>query len=349
LAAEDVTLAMALEGFELTYDFGDPALEAMTCRKDCALFDFSFLECARISGPRARELIERFTGRSMAALEEKHILYALRADSDGRVSADWTVWKTASDSFDVMSGRREDISNLLSRSGPEAVVVDVTGDRAVFAVQGPGSLHALRKLVDVARIEQLQYFTFDHACLAGVPCTIGRLGYTGEAGFEIVAARGHMSALWDALSRHVRPAGFIAADILRIEAGFVLFSNEFRMPVSPSEIGLERFGRLINSLKPAVKLVSFLADANIQAWPWQPSSHLQRPSAPGEIAVTSACESIVAGGVLGLGYVLADTLPNATLHDPMGAFRNIRLTSRPFYDTQKRRPRAPWQRGAGRV
>ena len=333
---------MALEGFELTYDFGDPELEAATCRQDCALFDFSFLECAGISGYRACEVIERFTGRSMAALEEKHILYALRVDSNGIVSADLTVWKTGPNSFDVMSGRREDISDLLSCSGPGANVIDVTGNRAVFAVQGPGSLDALRKLGDLDRIERLQYFAFDRTALEGIPCTIGRLGYTGEAGFEIITAREHMRDLWDALSSHVRPAGFIAADILRIEAGFVLFSNEFRLPVSPSEIGLERFGRFNNPHEPAAKLISFRADTETRAWPWQPPRGIQRPSAPGEITVTSACESVVAGGILGLGYILAGTSPNATLHDPAGTFRNIRSTPKPLYDTQKRRPRAPW-------
>jgi len=79
---------MALAGFKLTYDFGDPAAEAMTCRTDCALFDFSFLECARITGHRARDVIEMFTGRSMAALEENEIFYALRVGSGGRVDAD---------------------------------------------------------------------------------------------------------------------------------------------------------------------------------------------------------------------------------------------------------------------
>lgn len=338
---------MALEGFKLTYDFGDPAVEAMTCRTDCALFDFSFLECARITGHRAREVIETFTGRSMAALGEKEILYALRVGSAGRVNADWTVWKTGPNSFDVMSGRREDILDLLSCSGPGAVVVDMTGDRAAFAVQGPGSLDVLRKLGDVGRIESLKYFTFDRACLAAIPCTIGRLGYTGEAGFEIIVDRGQAHDLWDALSPHVKPAGFIAADMLRIEAGFVLFSNEFRLPVSPSEVGLGKFGRLTDPLKPAIMLVSFLADADLQSWPWQPSGDLQRPSALGEITVTSACESIVAGGILGLGYVLAGTLPNTVLHDAKGTFHNIRLTPKPFYEALKRRPRAPWRQSGG--
>jgi len=334
---------MALEGFDLAYDFGDAAAEARTCRTSCALFDFSFLECARITGDRARDVIETFTGRSMAALREGEILYALRVASAGRVNADWTVWKTGADSFDVMSGRREDVLDLLSCSGPGADVVDMTADRAVFAVQGPGSLNVLRRLGDVSHIESLKYFTFDRACLAAIPCTIGRLGYTGEAGFEIIVDRGRAHDLWDALSSHVRPAGFIAADILRIEAGFVLFSNEFRLQISPSEIGLEKFGRRTALDKPGIMLVSFLADADRQAWPWQPSGDLQRPSAPGEIAVTSACESIVAGKILGLGYVLAGTPPDAVLHDSTGTFRNIRLTPKPFYDTAKRRPRAPWR------
>ena len=45
---------------------------------------------------------------------------------------------------------------------------------------------------------------------------------------------------------------------------------------------------------------------------------------PGEIVVTSACESIVAGGILGLGYVLKGTTAGAELDDPTGIFRNIR-------------------------
>ena len=45
---------MALEGFDLTNDFGNAAAEARACRMDCALFDFSFLECVRLKGKRAR-------------------------------------------------------------------------------------------------------------------------------------------------------------------------------------------------------------------------------------------------------------------------------------------------------
>jgi hypothetical protein len=70
--------------------------------------------------------------------------------------------------------------------------------------------------------------------------------------------------------------------------------------------------------------------------------------------VTSACESIVAGGILGLGYVFggdeagdsARDAPGASSRDPTGIFRNIRQTPLPYYDTAKRRPRLSWRHAA---
>src|SRR5262249_21133857 len=149
--------------------------------------------------------------------------------------------------------------------------------------------------------------------------------------------------LWRALSPHVRPAGFIAADVLRIEAGFPLFTNEFALPVTPVEAGLARFHRCDVTHERPVVLISFCAEAEALSWPWRPRRAPQRPVRPGDIAVTSACDSIVAGGVLGLGYVLADTPAGMPLHDPDAVFRNIRRAAMPFYDTGKRRPRAPWR------
>jgi aminomethyltransferase len=334
---------MAFAGFDLVHDFGDAADEARMCRTNCALFDFSFLECARLEGVHARSAIEAFTERPLGALDEKGIFYALRAGPGGELIADWTVWRTGADSFEVMSGRREDIVDLLACAVPGVQVTDMTVQRAVFAVQGPRTLDALRKLGDVTGIESLKYFAFDHARLADIPCMIGRLGYTGEAGVEIIVDRGCAPNLWKALSSHVTPAGFIAADMLRIEAGFVLFTNEFRLPVSSREAGLENFGRATNPLRPEISLVSFRADADRLSWPWKPSRDLQRAAVPGTIAVTSACNSIAAGGILGLGYVLAGTGPETVLNDPAGTFRNVHLTPKPFYDTVKRRVRASWR------
>ena len=62
---------------------------------------------------------------------------------------------------------------------------------------------------------------------------------------------------------------------------------------------------------------------------------------PGTITVTSSCYSAAAGGILGLGYVpFEEAEVNRTFIDPGGRFKNVRTVTMPFYDTEKRRPRA---------
>jgi aminomethyltransferase len=335
---------MALADFHPIAHFGDPAAEASTCRSACALFDFSFVECARIKGGGARQILEAYAGRSLAALDIGKISYALRVNSGGEAVADLTIWRTGADCYEVMSGRHEDIADLLACAEP-AIAVAAIADRAILALQGPNSLDVLRHLGRVEAIEPLRYFGFTDATIDGIACRIGRLGYTGESGFEIICGREEGVALWRALSCYARPAGFIAMDMLRIEAGFVLFSNEFRLPVTPEEAGLGKFRRSLSSTPPRIALVSFCADADRLGWPWRPNETPRRPAVPGEVVVTSACNSVVAGGVLALGFALRPSEPGARLHDPSGIFRNIRQTSMPYYDPRKRRPRSPW-RGA---
>jgi aminomethyltransferase len=335
-------LSVALAGFNPISDFGDAEAEAQACRSDCALFDFSFLECARISGARAGDVIEAYTGRSLGSLGVGRIHYALRVEPAGHVCADLTIWRTGPNVYEVMSGRREDVSCLMDCAGPDVEVADLSEPMTAFALQGPRSLDILRRLGGCDGIAGLDYFAFADATLDGVPCRVGRLGYTGEAGFEILLNRRHGYDLWRTLSSHARPAGFIAADMLRIEAGFVLFTNEFRLPVSPEEAGLATFFPQRDIAAPQIALVSFCATAAPLRLPWEPAAGLQRPGSPGEIVVTSACHSVAADGILGLGYVRADCEIGAPLHDSAGFFRDIRRVGRPFYDPAKRRPRQPW-------
>ncbi len=330
---------MALADFQAINHFGDPGGEARACRSASALFDFSFLECAQARGEAARQTLESFTARSLADLPVGRIRYALRLSPAGKLLADLTIWRTAEDTFEVMSGRHEDIADLAGHAGSGMMVTE-QANRAIFALQGPASLEVLSHLGPVESIAALPYFGFADVILDGVACRIGRLGYTGEPGFEIICRRRAASRIWHAIASYARPAGFIALDMLRIEAGFVLFTNEFRLPVTPLEARLGKFCQGAPMPAPDAILVSFTANADRLALPWQPGA-LQMPS-PGEIVVTSACDSIVAGGVLGLGYVRAGQPSGAPLRDPTGIFGNIRQASLPYYDTAKRRPRQDW-------
>ena len=91
----------------------------------------------------------------------------------------------------------------------------------------------------------LPYYGFAESDFAGRRCLVARLGYSGEAGYEIVVAADDAPALWEALrtagaADGLEECGFTAIDTLRIEAGHILFSNELALEVTPYELGLAR-------------------------------------------------------------------------------------------------------------
>ena len=177
---------MAFAPASLQRDYGDVRSEVLACRTRCALFDFSFLERASIAGSSAQHVLEAFTGRSLAKLQIGEVRYALRVGSTGVLLADLTIWRTGPGKLRAderaARGRERSVAPErigLSRRGSERADGGVGGARAAI----PGRAARARGLSAVAT---LRYFEFCEARLAGVPCLIGRLGYSGEPGFEII-------------------------------------------------------------------------------------------------------------------------------------------------------------------
>ena len=326
----------AFDPSALVRDYGDIAGEAAACRNDAARFDFSFMSSAALNGRAAAAALATITDRAIVDLKPGHIRYALRHGPAGYLESDLTVWNDGARTL-VMSGRHRDIADL---AAAERELEDCSETSAIFAVQGPKSLNVFNGLTDMSRLAALPYFGFSAFDLAGVDCLIGRLGYTGERGFEVIAPADHGAAIWDRLAARARPAGFAAADRLRIEAGFVLFANEFRLPVRAAEVGLQAFAGT-DEPPPRFRLVCFRADTDVDPVLWRPLGEVAPPP-PGTITVTSACYSDIAGGILGLGFVPATTDHVATPIDSSGTFGDVHLLDLPFYDTAKRRPRGDW-------
>ncbi len=335
---------MTFDATSLVRDFGNPVGEVLSCRRSAALFDFSFVARGRVAGPDAAAILSRLTPRRIDDLLPGQIRYAVRLDANGHLVADLTIWRHADGSYEVMSGRRSDIADLVQYAGTAGS--DLSDSTAIFAVQGPLALDAAARAgFDRSALARLAYYEFCVTAFEGATCLAGRLGYTGEAGFEIIAPRSMAGALWDRLAPHALPAGFAAIDTLRIEAGFVLFAHEFRLPATAGEAGLGPFGSAAISPGDAdlLALIAFTGAARGNPVLWQPPPALNRPQHAGQIAVTSACWSPHAGSVLGLGYVRRGDLDRSLpLIDPSGNFTSLRRVGRPYVDPSKRRPRAPW-------
>ncbi|MSO84782.1 MAG: aminomethyl transferase family protein [Rhodospirillales bacterium] len=333
---------MPLDIARLVRDFGDPEAEARAARNGAALFDFSFIARARISGPGAGAVLARFQSRPVADMAPGAIRYALRLGPDGAVEADLTIWRLDAETFEVMSGRSEDIAALDAEAGADALVADFGDATAIFAVQGPRALDVLAAIGARERLAAIPYFGHAAIPLAGVPCRVGRLGYTGERGFEIVADKADAARLDAAIRTRARPAGFAAADILRIEAGFILFVNECRLRPSADALGFERFAPNAPGNSP-LRLVAFTAGGTPVRSPWQPGPDLAPPARPGEIAITSAAASVALGQTIGLGFVHAETAAAGTpVQDLSGGFADVRVARIPLYRPSQEHPRGPW-------
>jgi aminomethyltransferase len=78
----------------------------------------------------------------------------------------------------------------------------------------------------------LKYFRLANVRLRGIPVTVSRTGYTGDLGFEIWVSSQHALPLWDALIEAgidfgLQPAGMLALDVARIEAGLMLLDVDY--------------------------------------------------------------------------------------------------------------------------
>jgi glycine cleavage system aminomethyltransferase T len=324
-------------------NYGDPLEEARQCRRDSAVFDFSFMSRARINGPEALLYLSEIQSRDLSNMQAGDIHYCLFTDDAGVVSSDLTVWKFADDNFEIYSGRPLDIELIASGVPDSCTFRDLSNSTSIFSIQGPNSLDHISQLGDRDALEALSYFQHTRISIGGVPCQIGRLGYTGEKGFEIVVEdRAEAENVWEKLLNISRPAGVAAIDILRIEAGFILFLNECRMGCNAAELGLGRFSRS-NEPETRVELVCFKANEQTIDMPWSPPQTLAEPG-DGEIVVTSSSMSVLCEGILGLGFVRFPCRYDTLYTDLFGRFQGIQIVDFPFYDTSKKIPRSKWHR-----
>jgi len=327
----------------LINDYGNVSAEVAACRTSAALFDFSFMFSVRISGRASLDVIAQITDRNLLDMESGKIRYALSCSSLGYLRSDLTVWKINADNFLVMSGLFKDIEDLLAygQNNKDCQVEDLSEKVAIYAVQGPDSLKVLNGLVDYERLSSLPYFGFAEFHINKLPCLIGRLGYTGERGFEIILPIENCSQVWSGLSNKAQLCGFSAIDRLRIEAGFIFFDNEFKLPVTADDVSLRNFTEKTFS-PPTYRLICFRAETDDKLDSWRPSQEIVAPQ-PGFITVTSACHQDVEGVCLGLGFVVTNNAEgDRHFIDPLGIFSKLIEVQKPYYDKTKTRPRGNW-------
>jgi aminomethyltransferase len=228
-------------------------------RNAAALIDITPLYKYIVEGKDATKLVNRVITRDINKVKPGQVIYCCWCDEQGMVIDDGTItrleenkyrWTAADPSLRWF---RQNGLNMDVR------IEDISEQVAALALQGPTSGKLLKSVAE-ADIANLKYFRVTSGRVAGVEVDISRTGYTGDLGYEIWVPLNHESdavKVWDALMDagrrfDIHPAGMLALDVARIEAGLLLIEVDYNsskkaliqeQKYSPYELG---FGRMVH-------------------------------------------------------------------------------------------------------
>jgi aminomethyltransferase len=220
-------------------------------RNSAGLIDVSPLYKYDVRGRDATKLVNRVITRDASKCTVGQALYACLCENDGAVIQDGTVFRLAEDRFRFHLAEPALRWLKLNALGMDVSVEEVSSRIAALALQGPTAFNTLSPLVDF-ELGRMRFFRFAQGRLAGMPVIVSRTGYTGDLGYEIWVDAEQAERLWDVLLEQgsgfgIKPAGLLALDVARLEAGFILLEVDYTSAekalipsqrYSPLEIGL---------------------------------------------------------------------------------------------------------------
>ena len=226
-------------------------------RNAAALIDISPLFKYRVTGRDASRLVDRIITRDLSKISVGQVIYTPWCDERGKVIDDGTVSRLEENVYRWTAADPSLRWFTKNSVGLDVQIEDISERVAALALQGPTSGRLLKSIAEDADLENLKYFRVTTGKMAGVPVEISRTGYTGDLGYEIWVASDQALNIWDDLIERgrpfdIKPAGMLALDVARIEAGLLLIDIDFNsskkaliddQKYSPFEMGL---GRLVN-------------------------------------------------------------------------------------------------------
>jgi aminomethyltransferase len=228
-------------------------------RNSAALIDISPLFKYRVTGRDATKFVNRVISRDVQKVSVDQVIYCCWCDPDGKVIDDGTITRLGENDYRWTAADPSLRWFQQNALGLDVRIEDISEQTAGLALQGPTSGKLLRAVAD-ADVSNLKYFRVTHGKIAGVPVDISRTGYTGDLGFELWMPWKEAVRVWDKLMNEgevfdIHPAGMVALDIARIEAGLILIEVDYTSSkkaliesqrYSPAEIGL---GKMVDFKK----------------------------------------------------------------------------------------------------
>ena len=222
-------------GWMMPVNYGSQIEEHTAVRSDAGMFDVSHMTIVDIDGPDAEDFLRKVIANDVTTLAEYQALYGAALNAHGGILDDLIVYRLPK-GFRVVvnASTREKMLDWFEAQSMTNMRIEHK-PQIMLAVQGPEAINKLLAAIDLPELSIKPFCAAAHG-----DWLIGRTGYTGEDGVEIMLPVEQGLALWQSLlAVGVKPAGLGARDTLRLEAGLNLYGQDMSEATSPyvSNIG----------------------------------------------------------------------------------------------------------------
>ena len=200
----------------------------------------------RVTGPQARDWLDVIMAGRIPAPGRLSLTPML--SPKGRLIGDFTVSCLEDETFQLTASYGSQAYHMrwFAQNEERGVRVENISDKLTgFQLAGPRAREILQATTrdDVGK---LRFMDVRKLVVGQVACTVQRVSYTGDLGFEIYCDPMHQRALWDVLwaagaPQGLTPFGMRAMMSLRLDKFFGSWLSEFSPDYTAAETGMDRF------------------------------------------------------------------------------------------------------------
>ncbi|MBA1237385.1 glycine cleavage system aminomethyltransferase GcvT [Pseudomonas kunmingensis] len=223
-------------GWDMPLHYGSQVEEHHQVRRDCGVFDVSHMTVVDVAGEQGTAYLQHLLANDVARLKSTgRALYSAMLNERGGVIDDLIVYLTDWGYRLVVnaSTRDKDLAWMQTQAEGFAAEVKERPELAMLAIQGPHARARTAELLNQTRaglVHELKPFQG----MADGDWFIGRTGYTGEDGLEIILPADQApDFLSELVGAGISPIGLGARDTLRLEAGLNLYGQDMNEDISP--------------------------------------------------------------------------------------------------------------------
>jgi aminomethyltransferase len=202
-------------------------------RSRCGLFDVYHMGQVLLTGPGALAFLQKVNANDIARATPGKAVYSHLPNASGGIVDDVIVSCLAPERYLVVVNAATSDKDFAwfqaHAKGFDVKLENRSDEFGMIAVQGPKAAELMALLEPKA--VGLPRFGAWEGPVFGAPSFITRTGYTGEDGFEFIVPNDIAVRVWEDLLAKGRsfgtaPCGLGARDVLRLEAGYLLYGQD---------------------------------------------------------------------------------------------------------------------------